>query len=646
MTTAAASSTSLSLFPSPASSFPPRSSSMKRTRAEDGRSPQSKIQGLAVQVTAPQPTSFEIQPAGQHLKHSLFCDPITHEVVQTISTAPQSSISRPDSRDIHTTAPCQTSPKSKNQVSSPSRSVMTQPSPVKRGASKRTTNQNYMRNLTSRNHGSFSSLSENSKWQVTPDAPPEYFGAARRSDSQSISYNDPKTTSRAINDEFAAPLRSIFPQYDPTKSLNEQHYFPARVSRTPTIPVDQISKIGSPAERQALQHSGFDLTLVEGYEHIPFAELSDVAAIWKASRGERPMHKRKVRFGLLQPRKGASLAIGGSHNEFLYTMSTKSPSSPSFSGAIDAGKQLTIQRHASGTSPVQIASLNIPKNNDWTSLSKPQPTSLFPDQAAVHAIESVAHSPAATNIAVFDPTGISQAAAELAQDAVTEAREQHECILARTIRKRDSLGAVTALYDLKHPSLGTFAITVSKSFTKNVAKGARAKICVHHPSATPAAITAETLVLAFLDFARDACVLDIPGLLSLESPYVVDLAVMAMLAVAAIENDALMSEQPTFAPPPKTPIPTPSLSSSRKGDSGRKTRSSAKKQKEQESQRAKFMKKAKDELLGEQVELPLLTQGALSLVGLSLKVAFVVVEAGVKVTAGAVVGAGRLATKL
>nr|POF04049.1 hypothetical protein CFP56_21805 [Quercus suber] len=639
MAPSSASSTPLSLFPSPASSFPPRSTSIKRVRAEVNHSPQAKLQGLAVQVSATQPGTSEIRLAREHLNHSLFCNPPIDETAQSVTDAHHLQSQHSSSRNVKTPAPNQTSPVSKDQVSSPARPVPTHTTPLKHGTSQRRVGPNRKKPKSPADHESLSSSSETAQWEVASDAPPRYPGTARSSGESSTIYNDTKSS--------PAPMRSIFPQYDHTKRLNQQDYFPSRVSRTATIPVEHVSKLGSPIEREALQAFDPDITLVEGYEHIPFAESSDVAAIWKASRGEHSSYRRKVRFGLLQPRETASIAIGRSQNELVYSMSTKSPSSPSYSHVENIGKQFTIQRHAVGTASAQVASLTLPTSNNSISTPKSQHTSLFPEQAAVHAIESAVQSPAAAEIAAFDPTGTSQAAARLAQDAVARARKRHDCNLIRSTRKRDSLDAVTARYNLEHPSLGAFPITISKSFGQSAAKGARAKICVHHPTATPAAITAETLVLAFLDFARDACVLDIPSLLSLENPYVIDLAVMAMLAVAAIENDALMSEQLTFPPPPKTPLKTTSRSPSKNArNSDKKDKAAARKQKKQESQSSKYMKKAKDELLGEQVELPLLAQGALSLVGLSLKVAIVVVEVGVKVTANAVVGAGRLATKL
>lgn len=428
----------------------------------------------------------------------------------------------------------------------------------------------------------------------------------------------------------------MFPQYDPTKSLNQQCYFPAHQSPPPAIPIGKLSKDSSPIERLMLQESDTGLALVDGYEHIPFANSSDLIAIWKASRGEYPIAGRKIRFNLLQPRQGTSIAIGRSQKDLLYTMGSLSPSSPLYLEKSGAGKQLFVERHGAKVSPAPVASLILPKPGPAQSASKSQTTFLFPQQAAIHAVEAITNSPVAAEIATFDPKGTSLAATRLAQDAIATSHRNHGCELVRATRRRDSLGSVTAFYNLEHPSLGTFALTVTKAYTQSAVQGARAKICLHHPSATPAAIAAETLVLAFLDFARDACVLDLPGLVSLESPYLVDIGVMAMLTVAAIENDALMTETITFAPPPKTAIKAASMKSGGKKTAAKKV----------ESRRSKIFKKAKDEIIGEQVELPILTQGALSLVGFSLKTALVLVEVGVKVTAGVIVGASRVVRKM
>ena len=125
-------------------------------------------------------------------------------------------------------------------------------------------------------------------------------------------------------------------------------------------------------------------------------------------------------------------------------------------------------------------------------------TTIFPQVAAYQAVRSAANSPEAVAIATFDPSATSPEAARLAQDAVAFAQQRYGCDLSRTTRKRDSLGAVIASYNLDHPVLGTMVISVSKSYKSATSREPRAKIGIHHPSATPATIAAETLVLSLI----------------------------------------------------------------------------------------------------------------------------------------------------
>jgi len=256
---------------------------------------------------------------------------------------------------------------------------------------------------------------------------------------------------------------------------------------------------------------------------------------------------------------------------------------------------------------------------------------IFPHQAIVHAIEAVANSPAASAIATFDPTAASPQAARLAQDAVAEARRRYGCTIARSARRRDSFGTITANYSLEHPTLGAFPVTVAQT-KKTGSRETKCKISLHHPTAAPAAIAAESLVLTFLDFARDACVVDVPGLLALDTPYMIDTAISTLLAIAAIENEAVVKETITFAPPPRTPI---------KESSG-KPRSRARVEKSTSSKHkwykrsSKAIDKVEKALVGDPVDVPAVTRGAVALLGLSLKGAVFLLETGVRATASVV----------
>lgn len=401
---------------------------------------------------------------------------------------------------------------------------------------------------------------------------------------------------------------------------------------------DKSSQFASPVDRLSVTRFDSAWAVVDGYEHIPVAGAADTLAIWRASLGQFPVAGRKVRLALHQPRgRCASLVVGISAEEPLFSMSDM-PRALSPHSSTD-GKQVMVEKHCpQSEAAIPVAQLCLPDQatNEGEG-KKGQFTMIFPQAAAIHAIEAISNSPAAAEIATFDPTASSPAASRLAQDAVAEAHRVHGCELVRNTRKHDTSGGVTATYILEHAILGAFAITVNKSTNQN-SRDARAKITLHHPSATPAAVAADTLALAFLDFSRDACVLDVPALLALSSPYIIDMTITALLAVAAIENDALLAETVTFEPPPKTPAST-------RRPSSRGVVSESGKSKRWHKRSSKVMKRAQDEIFGEQVELPFVTRGAIAVVGLSLKAALFFLEAGVKATTSVVVGGGKLASR-
>jgi hypothetical protein len=385
---------------------------------------------------------------------------------------------------------------------------------------------------------------------------------------------------------------------------------------------------------------------MEGYEHIPSANANDMVAIWNACCGIFPVMGRKVQLSLLQPRnQGTTLAVGNPNGDHLYSMDKDMAAPPASSKDVSLFKRLIISRHnplEPELLPATVAQLGLPESVKFSKKRGSDVVTIFPQTAAVKAIETIANSPVAAEIATFDPAARSPEAARLAQDAVSEAHRRYRCELVRTTRERDSLGAVTATYRLEHPTLSSFAITITKSTAGRHASDPRAKISIHHPSATEAAVTAETLVLAFMDFARDACVLDTPALLALESEFIIDTVICALLTVAVIENDALMDETLTFDAPPKSPLPL-SKQKSRMGSRSSSVSTDSKKSKKLTKKEKKKLKKGEFE--GEQVELPVLTQGALALLGFSFKTAVFLLETGVKLTAGAVIGISHLASK-
>ncbi|KAL1589192.1 hypothetical protein WHR41_02277 [Cladosporium halotolerans] len=239
----------------------------------------------------------------------------------------------------------------------------------------------------------------------------------------------------------------------------------------------------------------------------------------------------------------------GADGKTLYSMQSNAPSPTSKPTLITEPKDLTIHKTCPESAlPMPTAYLSLPPPSTQQTATSP-PATLFPHQAALDAIQAAATSPLASTIALTDPTGSSPAAARLAQNALAQAHSHHTSTIRRTTRSRSASGSLSATYALAHASLGSLPITVSPATTGSGPE-ARAKISLHHPRATPAALAAQTLALLTLDFGAGVAVLDTPGLLALDEPYVLDVAVAAVLAVAVLENEMVRREAVEFAPPP------------------------------------------------------------------------------------------------
>ena len=417
--------------------------------------------------------------------------------------------------------------------------------------------------------------------QTTP-AKQEYPSPVSfRSDGSTLVRSNSDATGRSPSSATSTqPTRSMFPQYDHTKSLSQQRYFP-QVAASPASARDYYTSHTDEATNAGAQLKRHDsaVTAYSDYEDIPKASAADLLTIWHVSTTSCPPTGRKVQLNLEQP-AGQRMSLRlGSYGTPLYTMQTNSTAVQSTTDAPTT--DLSIQKSCpSSTIPMPVSQLSLPENPTKISTSSP-PTTLFPHQAALDAIQAAANTPLAVAIAATDPTGSSPAAARLAQNAVAQAQRQHTCTIRRTNRDR---AAGTAQYTLAHSSLGSLAITVSPAGHEN-----KAKISLHHPRATPAAIAAQTLALLTLDFAASVCVLDTPGLLALDEPYMLDVAVSAVLAVAMLENELCVREMVEFEPPPTQVLSLVSTDSKRKasGGSARKAKRLERKAREREQGKEK-----------------------------------------------------------
>ncbi|CAK3815711.1 Hypothetical predicted protein [Lecanosticta acicola] len=648
----------LSLFPAPStSSGLPRKTSLRRNKSQNTPNANGEVnlKGVAFQVVNSPISSHQVQPPPDPIKHSLFCDPYnTQSRSRTpeprLMTSSDSSPKAPLRRQSATrrrSNPLMQSPSFYEETSATEDRLAPLPvnthfgsgSPSKRGLVSQLKRPNVPFSIQPEKANTPTSPTCEDD-QLSPLPSKTQFQSPKQSSESPASFystsSPPGKTASSPASTVSTSMRSLFPVYDPSRPLDRQSYYPNPDAVSPPISVSEsFSKISRPVDRAPVKRNDSALGLVDGYEHIHAAAHCDMVALWKASRDEHPVAGRKVQLGLYQPPgNGKSLAIGTSPQDLIYSLTRDHDIDDS--GL--APKQFAIKKHcpiAPATS--SVAKLSLPQwKSDKLGKEINESTAIFPHAAALDAIEAIADSSEAQHIAAYDPTAQSQQAAHLAQDAVNEAHRRYSCNLIKRARTRDTLGAVTAAYALVHPIIGTCAVTVSKSFSSTggggggAGGGPRAKISLHHPSATPAAVAADTLNLAFIDFAHDACVIDLPGLLALKSHYILDTVLSSLLAVAVLENDILMRETTTFGPPPRAPVGRkPSFRGSeiekdRKKEKGKKGKRLGLKKRREVTEMVESSPWPEEELGG-------LAKGTLAVMELGFKAAAWVIVGGVKV---------------
>lgn len=542
----------LTLFPSPAAGLPTRKTPSPNVYHE------TNLRGLAFQVDGTRKAHPQIQPAQETFQHSLFCNPaVAPKSPATVPTTTSPSTTtrgpiRRSSRTRRRSSPIIEGPDSvgefiarEDQLSELPRNThfgsLTPPRRSLSSASQRQRIQPVNTSMHRTPRAAHELITPVDDQDAVPPLP-----ESTRFRSPSPKHGYPIDTS-GQSPGFSAPMRSIFPQYNPTRALQHQSYYP-----TSSPPAYSSPVMSSPTQQQVLKRYDSAVGLVDGYEHIPAATQADSQALWSASTETFPCEGRKVQFPLYQdlPDETIKVAIGTSPSSLIYSMTRESPSGTT-------PKRYALQKHcpttsSSPSSSSPVSQLEVPIENK----NQDQITTIFPKTAAIAAIKAIAESPEARHIATFDPHGESPEAARLAQDAVTSAHRNYSCQLIKK-QKSSNNKPLEAHYELKHPQLGVCAITVTTTtpttaISRSGGSGevTKMKISFHHPSATPAAIASETLNLAFLDFAHGACVLDLPSLIALDSRFVVDTVVSALVAVAVIENERFVREQTTFEGPP------------------------------------------------------------------------------------------------
>ncbi|KAI5251005.1 glutamate carboxypeptidase 2 [Aureobasidium subglaciale] len=372
------------------------------------------------------------------------------------------------------------------------------------------------------------------------------------------------------------PIKSMFPEYDPTLPLSQQRYYPT----------DNVPRPSHERRTNCQHHALTNLPSPESPTSA--AGLSQLQALWNAASGQNALFQsEKVKLAMHRDEIGVGsnateVRFGSREGRTFYSIS------PS-----DASSELSVRRHhPARTGIVPIAQLDVSALQTGAKCE----TTIFPQQAAFAALEAAAITHRANAIARYDPRASSPQAAQLAFDAVAEAKANESCQLVRM-----SEGAREYQYDLRHPRAGDFIIYVEGTF--DLSKKSNARITLQQ-SINAEESMAKAAKLVCLDLDTETLEVDLGLFRKLQSKYMIDNAICAVLAVAFTESKLAedKTKAETFAAPPNMSYKETGGAKQEKGSRWRRS----KKGKKQDGN-------------DEKEKLPGLTRGILYLLGFSFE---------------------------
>lgn len=341
---------------------------------------------------------------------------------------------------------------------------------------------------------------------------------------------------RSLTDQ---PIQSIFPTYDHNLPLSQQQYYPQIDSYTPSA--KQLPRRSLSAGRPSLRLTTTANTV---YAEPQIATYTELQALWSAASGNAQNSRvDKVKLAMHRETSSsgseASLEIGFS-NFYTFIRTSVAPAKPSDTSA----EMLVRRRHHLNDMVVPVAQVDLARPQVDETSHKPMTTTIFPQTAALAALESASTSPRALSIANFDPNASSPQAAQLAFDAVADAKRREQCHVFCTSEK-NQFGMLVNRYSLQHPRVGRFDITVkgqinliskAKPQSRIGRVSSYEKVTLHHPHSS--GLSGSMPEVASLDITAGVLEIDLAALRKLDSIYIIDIAVCALMAVALMESES------------------------------------------------------------------------------------------------------------
>ncbi|KAF2457866.1 hypothetical protein BDY21DRAFT_363466 [Lineolata rhizophorae] len=374
---------------------------------------------------------------------------------------------------------------------------------------------------------------------ASPEPPRHVISPAPQSGSPTLARSNsaatrvPGSPSTPGDDASPAPMRSMFPTYNPHVPLAQQAYRPAAPVVAPIrISREQISRPQySPTFYTPYQHLGLGGQAAAAAAERPrtayFTPAAELGFLWDAANGEatpaaaRGFSLQMHRAVELPPAtkkapRSVQIALGPSPERPLYSVTQPLPPAGASTAAAFLDErgdeaELVIRRHHPGAPqqqalPVAHLLLSAPPPPPTTAACAPPSMlvcTVYPKLSALAALELAAQSPVASSIAQFDPTASSPAAQRLAEQAVAEDAAREACQLVWTRDEPAAAGGSPAppssssssssssapvgrgSYTLHHPTLGPFPFVLTGAVSRGAALATRVSASASAPSPSP-----------------------------------------------------------------------------------------------------------------------------------------------------------------
>ena len=607
-------------------SNPPRASSKQTNNV-------GRLQGLALQVTPRSAKSLLVEPASDHVKHSLFCDP-------TVPVASkEKSILSPICDELAEEDSSSTLQLRREATSSPP------PPGIPRHSS----------SLRGRGH--------------RPRGSGDSSQCSIRSGTTLVRSNS-TATDQSVPQSQPSHMQSIFPRYEYDLPLSQQPYYPPSTSTAIRLPIGQISKgIQSPRS--------FAIAPEQDPAVQPISGLSGLMTAWEFANAASPKTsadrlrlrmRRRLTYAGDPSTPGLTIDFVSNLNKALYTVKAPRIGWQSNSGGV--GDILIERSHPADGTVIPVTQMECQSVTSDANPRDPMPalehvktiTTIFPQIAALSALQAAANTRRACSIAHFDPRASSPQAIQLAFDAVAGAKENEECELDFVSLREDY--PLDGKYTLHHPSLGALEITKtgridlvddSKVSQRCSRSAMSAKITLHGPNHIAASSSEASLTLGpaliMLDLASEILEVDLASLKGLGKSYLLDSVVSAVVAVALTETARHVNDttEATFAAPPTAPLT--GKYDHRRTPSAKCVTLSPVPQRHNALKRI-FRKipkgksrRAKTEKDADRPKLPAITRGILHVLGFSFDAVVWLLSIGVKILSKLVVGISRTMQK-